>query len=94
MQSLSLDVNVVSEEGADIEIREEEDDLLRAAEELGIDLSGVRATDKDGKPAEGRAGRRGRERGHRGRARNRGSRRSESAGRQSQSQQLKRNRKD
>jgi DNA-directed RNA polymerase subunit beta len=49
MQSLSLDVNVVTEEGADIEIREEEDDLLRAAEELGIDLSGVRATDKDGK---------------------------------------------
>jgi DNA-directed RNA polymerase subunit beta len=49
MQSLSLDVNVVSEEGTDIEIREEEDDLLRAAEELGIDLSGVRATEKDGK---------------------------------------------
>src|SRR5207253_9580475 len=49
MQSLSLDVNVVSEEGTDIEIREEEDDLLRAAEELGIDLSGVRATNKDGK---------------------------------------------
>jgi DNA-directed RNA polymerase subunit beta len=48
MQSLSLDVNVVSEEGTDIEIREEEDDLLRAAEELGIDLSGVRATNKDG----------------------------------------------
>jgi len=44
MQGLSLDVNVVSEEGTDIEIREEEDDLLRAAEELGIDLSGVRAT--------------------------------------------------
>src|SRR5204863_218967 len=36
MQSLSLDVNVVSEEGADIEMREEEDDLLRAAEELGV----------------------------------------------------------
>ena len=51
MQSLSLDVNVVSEEGTDIEIREEEDDLLRAAEELGIDLSGVRATNKDGQPA-------------------------------------------
>jgi DNA-directed RNA polymerase subunit beta len=49
MQSLSLDVNVISEEGTDIEIREEEDDLLRAAEELGIDLSGVRAADKDGK---------------------------------------------
>jgi len=51
MQSLSLDVNVVSEEGTDIEIREEEDDLLRAAEELGIDLSGVRATAKDGAQA-------------------------------------------
>jgi DNA-directed RNA polymerase subunit beta len=51
MQSLSLDVNVVSEEGTDIEIREEEDDLLRAAEELGIDLSGVRATTKDGAQA-------------------------------------------
>ena len=48
MQSLALDVNVVLEEGTDIEIREEEDDLLRAAEELGIDLSGVRATNKDG----------------------------------------------
>jgi DNA-directed RNA polymerase subunit beta len=53
MQSLSLDVNVISEEGTDIEIREEEDDLLRAAEELGIDLSGVRATDKDGKQPPG-----------------------------------------
>jgi DNA-directed RNA polymerase subunit beta len=53
MQSLSLDVNVISEEGADIEIREEEDDLLRAAEELGIDLSGVRATGKDGKQPAG-----------------------------------------
>ena len=45
MQSLALDVNVVSEEGTRAEIREEDDDLLRAAEELGIDLSGVRATD-------------------------------------------------
>jgi DNA-directed RNA polymerase subunit beta len=42
IQSLALDANVVSEEGA-VEMREEEDDLLRAAEELGIDLSGVRA---------------------------------------------------
>ena len=39
MQSLALDVNVVSEEGQRAELREEDDDLLRAAEELGIDLS-------------------------------------------------------
>ncbi len=45
MQSLALDVNVVSEEGERAEMREEDDDLLRAAEELGIDLSGVRSTD-------------------------------------------------
>jgi DNA-directed RNA polymerase subunit beta len=45
MQSLALDVNVVSEEGTRAEMRDEDDDLLRAAEELGIDLSGVRATD-------------------------------------------------
>jgi DNA-directed RNA polymerase subunit beta len=43
MQSLALDVNVRSEEGAGVDIRDEDDDLLRAAEELGIDLSGVRA---------------------------------------------------
>jgi DNA-directed RNA polymerase subunit beta len=39
MQSLSLDVHVQSEEGHEVEVREEEDELLRAAEELGIDLS-------------------------------------------------------
>jgi DNA-directed RNA polymerase subunit beta len=47
MQSLALDVNVVSEEGQRTEIRDEDDDLLRAAEELGIDLSGVRALSGD-----------------------------------------------
>ncbi len=47
MQSLALDVNVVSEEGERAEMREEDDDLLRAAEELGIDLSGVRSTDDE-----------------------------------------------
>ena len=41
MQSLALDVNVVSEEGTRAEMGDEDDDLLRAAEELGIDLSGV-----------------------------------------------------
>jgi len=45
MQSLALDVDVKSEEGGGVEMRDEDDDLLRAAEELGIDLSGVRATD-------------------------------------------------
>ncbi len=39
MQSLALDVQVISEEGGEVEVREEEDELLRAAEELGIDLS-------------------------------------------------------
>ena len=48
MQSLALDVNVVSEEGQRTEMRDEDDDLLRAAEELGIDLSGVRALATDG----------------------------------------------
>ena len=42
IQSLGLDVNLVAEEGA-VELGEEDDELLRAAEELGIDLSGVRA---------------------------------------------------
>ena len=36
------------EEGARAEVGEEDDDLLRAAEELGIDLSGVRSADPAG----------------------------------------------
>ena len=51
MQSLALDVNVVSEDGARAEMGDEDDDLLRAAEELGIDLSGVRAA-TDGQAAD------------------------------------------
>ncbi len=39
MQSLALDVSVLSDEGRAVEVREEDDELLRAAEELGIDLS-------------------------------------------------------
>jgi DNA-directed RNA polymerase subunit beta len=42
IQALSLDANVVSE-GGDVEIGEDDDDLLKAAEELGMDLTGVRA---------------------------------------------------
>jgi len=58
MQSLALDVNVVSEEGQRAEMRDEDDDLLRAAEELGIDLSGVRVEEDEPPPpasAEGEA---------------------------------------
>ena len=53
MQSLALDVDVLSEEGAEVEVREEDDELLRAAEELGIDLSpgSLRAA---ARPADGR----------------------------------------
>ncbi|MEA2429500.1 MAG: DNA-directed polymerase subunit beta, partial [Thermoleophilaceae bacterium] len=43
MQSLALDVNVLSDEGRTVEVREEDDELLRAAEELG-DLAGVDVT--------------------------------------------------
>jgi len=46
MQALSLDANLVTEEGK-VGLEEEEDELLRAAEELGIDLSGVRAGNGD-----------------------------------------------
>jgi DNA-directed RNA polymerase subunit beta len=48
IQSLALDMSVQSEEGTILEVREEDDDLLRAAEELGIDLSGVRKPQGDG----------------------------------------------
>ena len=73
MQSLALDVNVVSEEGQRAEMRDEDDDLLRAAEELGIDLSGVRAG--DGR----RRRRRGRDGGGRRRGRGRRRRRADDA---------------
>ena len=68
MQSLALDVNVVSEEGQRAEMRDEDDDLLRAAEELGIDLSGVRVEDDGATPASRAGGRGGprRDRGGRG----------------------------
>jgi DNA-directed RNA polymerase subunit beta len=46
MQSLALDVNVISEEGGPLEVSEEEDDLLRAAQELGIDLAARRRAEE------------------------------------------------
>ncbi len=45
MQSLGLNVKVVNEGGDRAEMGEDDDDLLKAAEELGIDLSGVRVPD-------------------------------------------------
>jgi DNA-directed RNA polymerase subunit beta len=39
MQSLALNVEVLSTEGKEIELRETDEDVFRAAEELGIDLS-------------------------------------------------------
>jgi DNA-directed RNA polymerase subunit beta len=39
MQSLCLNVEVLSAEGQEIEMRETDEDVFRAAEELGIDLS-------------------------------------------------------
>ena len=73
IQSLSLDANVVSE-GGEVEIAEEDDDLLKAAEELGMDLTGVRADSPNGaatrrRRAGGAGGRRGRGRHRRRRGR-------------------------
>ena len=70
MQSLALDVSVISEGGGEVEVREEDDELLRAAEELGIDLSpgSLRAPPaRRGRPRSSRRrrGRRGRVRGRR-----------------------------
>ena len=89
MQSLALDVNVVSEEGARAEMRDEDDDLLRAAEELGIDLSGVRAAGNGGQTVQPEAEpsprptrrrrRRRRRRGRRGDRRRRRARRAASS---------------
>ena len=39
MQSLCLNVEVLSQDGSSIELRDAEEDVFRAAEELGIDLS-------------------------------------------------------
>ena len=47
MQSLALDVKVHGESGPELTGRDEDDDLLRAAEELGIDLSGGMSAEQD-----------------------------------------------
>ena len=48
MQALCLNVEVLSADGAEIEMRELDEDVFRAAEELGIDISRPeRGTDED-----------------------------------------------
>ena len=42
MQSLALDVRPMREDGRDVLTSEEDDELIRAAEELGVDLSADR----------------------------------------------------
>ena len=54
IQSLSLDANVVSE-GGEVELADEEDDLLKAAEELGMDLTGVRSEAATAPPTSARS---------------------------------------
>jgi DNA-directed RNA polymerase subunit beta len=41
MQSLCLDVEIMSETGEEIELKEDEEDVFKAAEELGLDLTGI-----------------------------------------------------
>ncbi|MHB1324159.1 MAG: DNA-directed RNA polymerase subunit beta [Coriobacteriia bacterium] len=41
MQSLCLDVEIMSETGEEIELKEDEEDVFRTAEELGLDLTGM-----------------------------------------------------
>ena len=50
MQSLALDVQVLSDEGREVEVREEDDELLRAAEELGIDRRPARSARRPASP--------------------------------------------
>ncbi|MDA3040866.1 MAG: hypothetical protein O3C27_15315, partial [Actinomycetota bacterium] len=48
MQALCLNVEVLSADGTEIEMREIDDELFRTAEELGIDLSRPeRGSDED-----------------------------------------------
>ncbi len=48
MQALALDANVVSDSGDEVEVEDSEDELLKAAEELGIELSGIQAKPEEG----------------------------------------------
>jgi DNA-directed RNA polymerase subunit beta len=41
MQSLCLDVEIISESGVEIELKEEDEDIFKTAEELGLDLGAI-----------------------------------------------------
>jgi len=49
MQSLCLNVEVLTDSGEEIELKESDDDIFKTAEELGLDLTGIR----EGAPASG-----------------------------------------
>ncbi len=52
LQSLGLDVKVLSEDDEEIEIKEGEEDISEAAKELGIDIQGEPAVDESYEPIE------------------------------------------
>jgi DNA-directed RNA polymerase subunit beta len=55
MQALCLNVEVLADDGSEIEMREMDEDVFRAAEELGIDISRPeRGTDEDDREREAR----------------------------------------
>jgi DNA-directed RNA polymerase subunit beta len=47
MQSLCLDVEIISETGEEIELKEEVEDIFKTAEELGLDLTGLGDTEAE-----------------------------------------------
>jgi DNA-directed RNA polymerase subunit beta len=52
MQSLALDVRPLRDDGRDVLVAEEDDELIRAAEELGVDLSADRVRAGGGEEGE------------------------------------------
>jgi len=55
MQALCLNVEVLADDGSEIEMREMDEDVFRTAEELGIDISrNERGTDEDDREREAR----------------------------------------
>ena len=55
MQALCINVEVLADDGSEIEMRDLDEDVFRAAEELGIDISrNERGTDEDDREREAR----------------------------------------